>query len=179
MLAFRRPTLADARSMLDTVQLGFESYREWAPHGWDPPSPAVDYARIRANLILPDTWCLIAEDDGAPAGHVAFTPARTRTEPREPLPGLAHLWMLFLRPPWWGTGLARELLARAVEEAAARGYEAMRLETPAGAGRARAFYVREGWTAAGVPVHAPALGLDVVEYRRALWNQDDLADRAT
>jgi GNAT superfamily N-acetyltransferase len=168
VLAFRRATLADARPMVETLQLGFEGYRAWAPRGWDPPAPAIDLARIRADVILPDTWCVIAEDDGETAGHVAFTPARTRAQPREPVPGLAHLWMLFVREPWWGTGLARELLARAVSEAAARGFEAMRLETPAAAARARAFYEREGWSVAGAPAFAPALGLEVIEYRRGL-----------
>jgi GNAT superfamily N-acetyltransferase len=179
MPAFRPATLADARQMSETVRLGFESYRTWAPRGWDPPSPAIDFARIRAEVLLPGTWCVIAEDDGAPAGHVAFTPARTRSEPREPIAGLAHLWMLFVREPWWGTGLARELLARAVAEAAARGYAAMRLETPAGAARARRFYEREGWRVASALVYAPALGLEVVEYRRWLREQHDLADRAS
>jgi GNAT superfamily N-acetyltransferase len=187
MLAFRRATLADSRSMVETVQLGFEGYRRWAPRAWDPPSPAIDLARIRADVILPATWCVIAEDDGATAGHVAFTPAmavpsgsvaRTRVEAREPIPGLAHLWMLFVREPWWGTGLARELLARAVAEAAARGYAAMRLETPAGAGRARRFYEREGWELAREAEYAPVLGLEVVEYRRPLGHQHDLADRS-
>jgi GNAT superfamily N-acetyltransferase len=76
--------------------------------------------------------------------------------------------MLFIRELWWGSGLAPHLLALAVEEAAARGYEAMRLYTPAGQARARAFYAREGWTLAGEPVYEPMLGLDLVEFRRAL-----------
>jgi GNAT superfamily N-acetyltransferase len=177
MPTFRRAGLADAAVLAETVQLGFESYRAWAPRGWDPPAPEIDLARIRSGVVRRDVWCMIAEERGEAAGHVAFTPAlagprdhsgRTPTEPREPIPGLAHLWMLFVREPWWGTGLAADLLSRAVAEAGARGYAAMRLDTPAGAARARAFYEREGWSRAGVPVFAPALGLDVVEYRRGV-----------
>ena len=51
-------------------------------------------------------------------------------------------------------------------EAARQGYESMRLLTPAGQARARAFYERRGWTAAAEPVPEPMLGLDLVEYRR-------------
>jgi GNAT superfamily N-acetyltransferase len=154
----RPATLADVPAMVDTVQLGFASYESWAPRGWDPPSPAIDRASIRAKAELPGTWCLIAEEGGEPAGHVALTPARE----------LALLWMLFVREPWWGSGLAVQLLGRAVAEAAARGFATMRLETPAGAGRARRFYEREGWLRSGPPEYAPALGLEVVEYRRSL-----------
>ena len=119
-------------------------------------------------LGWPDTWCVLAHDGDTPAGHVALHAARDQTEERAPIPGLAHLWMLFIREPWWGTGLAPHLLALAVEEAAAGGYDAMRLYTPAGQSRARAFYAREGWTVAAEPKWEPMLGLDLIEYRRAL-----------
>jgi GNAT superfamily N-acetyltransferase len=99
---------------------------------------------------------------------VALLTARDRDEDRAVIPGLAHLWMLFIREPWWGTGLASRLLALAVEEAGARGYDAMRLYTPAGQARARAFYEREGWAIAGEAMFEPMLGLELVEYRRPL-----------
>jgi GNAT superfamily N-acetyltransferase len=76
--------------------------------------------------------------------------------------------MLFVRPPWWGSGLATRLNALAVAEAAGRGYTAIRLHTPAGQRRARAFYEREGWSTDGVLVPEPLLGIDLVEYRRDL-----------
>ena len=44
----------------------------------------------------------------------------------------------------------------------------MRLHTPAGNLRARAFYEREGWRTDGVAIPEPMLGLDLVEYRRDL-----------
>ena len=84
---------------------------------------------------------MLAHEGDVPAGHVALLAARDQTEERAPIPGLAHLWMLFIREPWWGTGLAPHLLALAVEEAAARGYDAMRLYTPARP-RARARVLR-------------------------------------
>jgi GNAT superfamily N-acetyltransferase len=80
--------------------------------------------------------------------------------------------MLFVREPWWGSGLARRLLGLAVEEATACGYETMRLYTPALHARARAFYAREGWTTSGETTYDPMLALELVEYRRALANPD-------
>ena len=74
--------------------------------------------------------------------------------------------MLFVREPWWGTGLAGRLHGLAVAEAAARGYEQLRLVTPAGQRRSRAFYEREGWSTDGIETLEPMLGLELVTYTR-------------
>jgi GNAT superfamily N-acetyltransferase len=108
------------------------------------------------------------DPESEPAGHVGITHAAERDRPHVRIAGRAHLWMLFVRPPWWGTGLARKLHALGLEEAARRGYETIRLYTPEGAARARAFYEREGWAPAGSSFAEPLLGLDLVEYRRGL-----------
>jgi GNAT superfamily N-acetyltransferase len=165
-LSIRPATLEDVPVLAETVRLGFEGYRAFAPRGWAPPEPATEQARIVDRLPLPDAWCRVAEDAGEPAGHVAILAARAQTGDRLPIPGLAHLWMLFVREPWWGSGVAARLLALAVDEAAARGYEAMQLQTPAGQARARAFYEREGWSTDGIATLEPMLGLDLVTYRR-------------
>jgi len=111
---------------------------------------------------------MAVDDAGEPAGHVGITHAAERERPHVRIPDRAHLWMLFVRPPWWGSGLAGRLNGLAVGEAAARGYAAIRLHTPAGNARARAFYEREGWSTDGVAIPEPLLGLDLVEYRRDL-----------
>jgi ribosomal protein S18 acetylase RimI-like enzyme len=111
---------------------------------------------------------MIAFSGGEPAGHVAVTQAREREEPRPDIPGLAHLWQLFVRPPWWGSGLATRLNALAVAHATERGFAAIRLFTPSGNRRARAFYEREGFKTDGVTVPEPLLGLELVQYRRDL-----------
>ena len=164
----RRATLDDAETIAETVQLGFASFRPWAGPAFDPPSLALELPRVREGLERPTTWALVALSGGAPAGHVALTQAREREEPRPDIPGLAHLWMLFVRPPWWGSGLAARLNALVVEQATERGYAAMRLHTPAGNARARAFYEREGWSTDAIAIPEPLLGLDFVEYRRDL-----------
>jgi GNAT superfamily N-acetyltransferase len=157
----RSATVEDAPALAATVQAGFESYREWAPRGWDPPHPALQLSGIRDRLPSSGCFCLLAEDGGRPAGHVAYLPARGEV-------GVAHLWMLFVRAPWWGTGLATDLLARAVADAREEGYGAMRLQTPAEHARARRFYEREGWAADGDPAFEAMLGLTLVTYRRPL-----------
>lgn len=164
----RPPTLADVPVIAETVYQGFESYRTFLPAGWDPPPEQFERSRIAERLQYADTWCRVAHTATEPAGHVAFMAARDQTEPRALIPGLAHLWMLFIREPWWGSGLARRLHALAVAEATARRYERMRLVTPGAHRRARAFYEREGWTTDGVTTYEPLLALELVEYRRRL-----------
>lgn len=164
----RRATVEDAETLCETVQLGFASFRSWAGPSFDPPPPMLELPKICEGLARPSTWALLAVSGGEPAGHVAVTQARERAEPRPDIPGLAHLWMLFVRPPWWGSGLAARLNGLAVAQAQERGYRTMRLHTPAGNERARAFYEREGWSTDGVAIPEPLLGLDLVEYRRDL-----------
>jgi GNAT superfamily N-acetyltransferase len=164
----RPATVADVPALSETVRQGFEGYRAFLPRGWEPPTEEFEVARITERLGLDDTWCQIAFDGSAVAGHVAFLAAREQTDDRPIIPGLAHLWMLFIREPWWGSGLAPHLLRRAVSEATEQGYDAMRLFTPAGQARARAFYEREGYLVDGDPHWEPMLALDLVEYRREL-----------
>lgn len=101
------------------------------------------------------------------AGHVAFMPATLALRVSDE-PGLAHFWMLFVRPSHWGTGLAGELHAEALREATARGFSSIRLFAAAGQARARRFYEREGWSAAGEAFEDPDFGMALVEYRRPL-----------
>lgn len=159
-ISIRTATIADIDVLVDTLHQGFETYRSFAPPGWAPPPAALDRARIADRLPRPDAWCVMADDGGVPAGHVAVLDDE---EPR-----VVYLWMLFVREPWWGTGVAATLHRLAVAEAAGRGAEAMRLLTPAGQVRARAFYERHGWALARDTTWEPMLALDLVAYRRAL-----------
>jgi GNAT superfamily N-acetyltransferase len=168
-LAFRPASIDDAPALARTTQLGFESYRSWAHPGWRPPDHRLEIRGIRERLRRPDTWCLVAlEPGGEHAGHVGLQPASDRERPHVVIPAHAHLWMLFLRPNWWGSGLAARLHAIATAEAARRGYRTMQLYTPAGHARARAFYEREGWALDGRPFGEPLLDLELVRYRRDL-----------
>ena len=157
----------DTEPIATVLTEGFESYRSFAPPGWEPPDPQAELKRLRAFLGNGEVWCLVAEDGGEIAGHVAIMPSRIHSHPSDN-DAMAHFWQLFVRPPWWGTGLATELHTRAIQEATARGFSSMRLFTPAAAARARRFYEREGWTAAGDPSADLDLGIPIVEYRRAI-----------
>ena len=164
----RRATAADVDVISEIVVEGFGTYRDFAPEGWEPPNRLELAMGMAMRLPDPAWWCLVAETDGVLGGTVAFMPASQHRRASEE-PGLAHLLNLFVRPPLWGTGLARRLHAAAVGEATARGFTAMRLFTPAAQERARRFYEREGWAPAGEPhVEADVGGLEIVEYRRPL-----------
>jgi GNAT superfamily N-acetyltransferase len=159
----------DAQALAGTTRLGFESYKAWAPPGWRPPPRTLEIRSIRERLRSATTWCVFALDpEGEQAGHVGITDAAERDRAHVRIPGRAHLWMLFVRPQWWGSGLASRLHDLGLEEATRRGYETIRLFTPHGAARARAFYEREGWELSSRPWAEPLLGLDLVEYRRGL-----------
>jgi GNAT superfamily N-acetyltransferase len=168
-LDIRLATPDDAGALAGTTRLGFESYREWAPSGCRPPPRALELRAIRERLKQSSTWCAMAvAADGEPAGHVGITDATERDRPHVRIAGRAHLWMLFLRPRGGGSGRAARQHRLALQEAARQGSDTIRLYTPEGQARARAFYEREGWAPAGRPFAEPLLGLDLMEYRRAL-----------
>jgi diamine N-acetyltransferase len=158
----------DAEQLASVLKEGFESYRGFAPSGWEPPAPNWDLERLRERLADPDVWCLLAECDDRSVGHVSLLPAAKHSRWPSPDPGVVQLWHLFVRTDWWGSGLATALHAEALREAAARGYREMRLFTPVAQVRARRFYEREGWSLARPPAFDERIGLEIAEYRRAL-----------
>ncbi len=162
-----RPAVpGDAEQIAAVMAEGFGSYRSFAPPGWEPPDAEAELERFGRFLGSGVLWCLVAEEDGVIAGHVAFMPSRIHPHPSDD-DSMAHFWQLFVRERWWGTGLATALHAEAVREAGARGFTTMRLFTPAAQARARRFYEREGWTPAGEPFDDLDFGMPLVEYRRA------------
>ena len=159
-MRIRPAASADLPAVLQINAEGFETYRDFAPPDWEPPQ----FDGI-AELALDEraAW-LAAEDEGRVVGHVMFIPAATSSVPLDD-PTLAHVVQVFVASSHRGTPVATELMEALVEEAVRRGYEHMRLFTPAGAGRARRFYEREGWTEVDHVEDTP-LGFPVVEYRR-------------
>ena len=165
-LVFRPATVDDAGRLAAVLVEGFDTFRAFAPADWQPPRTD-DVARdMAARLEEPTIWCLLAEQRPHVAGYVSLLPA---TDSRRPVddPRLAHFWMLFVRAPWWGSGLASRLHGEACRAALSRGFTTMRLFTPAGQARARRFYEREGWRLVDAPFVDPELGLSIVEYRRS------------
>jgi GNAT superfamily N-acetyltransferase len=171
-IATRQATSADLEELVADVQQGFDSYVAFAPLGWQPPDMSADRARTSDYLADPATWALLALAGGRCAGHVAFFPAREPTpadnwRERPLIPGLAHLWQLFVRPPWWGQGVAPVLHQAAVAEIGARGFQRARLFTPSLHVRARRFYERRGWSPCREQ-WSEDLGLMITEYGLSL-----------
>jgi GNAT superfamily N-acetyltransferase len=152
---------ADVPALLDITREGFETYRAFAPPGWELP----DFSEEQVVAIDDVATWIVAEDGGAPVGHALLIPAdRSRAPAGDP--SLGHLMQLFVRRSHWGTGVARALHAEVLAEAPPRGFSAVRLFTPAQQARARRFYEREGWQAVDERHDAP-LGFPIVEYRIA------------
>lgn len=158
----------DAAALAAVTLDAFETYREWTPENWNPPGVPGEHeaALLAERLALPDYWCRFEESGGEAVGYVVLRDAVTTGNDPRPIPGLAHIWHLFVRPAWWGKGVAKRLHDAAVGEARRRGCEAIRLWTPAGNARARAFYAREGWCETGGEHYAAELDLALLEYRR-------------
>jgi predicted N-acetyltransferase YhbS len=166
-MLIRPATHADADAIAAMVVEADATFTEFAEAGWTPPSYESEVEKARSTVAEPDSWTRIAEVEGAVVGYVSFTAATLTREPVDD-PELAHLGRLFVRPTHWGAGVATALHAKALAAAAAQGFTAMRLFTPAAHGRARRFYEREGWHAMAGEIPAGKLGLALTEYRRAL-----------
>jgi GNAT superfamily N-acetyltransferase len=156
----RRAWPADAETMVRTARLGQETWRAFAPRGWALRAVGEHVADTRAWLARPGAWGVLAFLNGEPAGHAAMFPGNWE-EARS-----AILWGLFVRPAWWGSGLADALHEAFIAHARASGYPYAWLATPAGHARARRFYERRGWHASGPP--ETWIDLPVIAYRRAV-----------
>jgi len=168
-ISTRRATVADLDVLVADVQAGFDSYVDFTPRGWAPPDVFADTTAMAETLADRDTWAVLALSESEPVGHIAIIPARQRTpgQPRATsptIPGLAHLWQLFVLPDWWGRGVAALLHDAAIAEIRARGYAEARLYTPSLHARARRFYERRGWKATEEQYN-DELTLMLTEYR--------------
>lgn len=161
----RRAAPDDGPAIGRVTSEGFESYRSFAPEGWQPPDDMI--GGVGERLARPGAWGIVHEDGGDIVGFAAFIPAYEIPD-GPPIPDLAHVWALFVARRAWGTGVARGLMGALLEEIAVQGFPEARLFVAAGQTRARAFYVRERWRETGEPWFAERLGLDLVEMRRAV-----------
>jgi GNAT superfamily N-acetyltransferase len=170
-LQLRRAGVGDLTAIHHHVQAGFDSYADFAPPGWAPPQVAAEAPTTQALLRDADTWALLALHAGDPVGHAAFFPGRERAPSHRPsdwrarplIPGLAHLWQLFVLAPWWGQGVAPTLHEAAITEMRRRAFTRARLYTPTAHKRARRFYERRGWRPGADAFHH-GLALELTEY---------------
>ena len=168
----KRAVAADIDAIAAIVEAGFQSYGDFLPADWAPPSMSVERERILETLTAPGTWARLACAGSRVVGHVGFVPGHERRagdapKPTPKVPGLAHLWHLFVDPGWWGAGVAALLHELALAEMREQGYAQARLFTPALHTRARRFYERRGWATVDRQFN-DGLGLEMVEYRLEL-----------
>jgi GNAT superfamily N-acetyltransferase len=176
----RLATGDDVDAIIAVFRAGVETYREFAPVDWQPPDP--DRDNTRDILADPRTWAMLALAGAEVVGHCSFTPARERGSDASPrgwrdrplIPGMSHLWQLFVRPRWWGTGVGALLHDAGVAEMRAQGYECARLYTPTAHTRARRFYERRDWSAVDEQEDTD-FGLPLTEYRLELAQTGSLA----
>jgi RimJ/RimL family protein N-acetyltransferase len=157
----RDATSGDAARIAAAVVGALARYRDISPAGWEPYD--YDAAEERSVLEAPAYRCVVSEPGGVLAGHVGWWPAMESRRGSDD-PALVHLRQLFVHPGWWGSGLAARLLGVAADDARSRGFERLRLFTPAAQGRARRFYERHGFHAPAPPEDDLRFGMPVVEY---------------
>lgn len=164
MSTLRPATTDDADAAHAVCARGFAFYDTFGVEGYRRPGETAEELRSR----LRTGWGHVAEHEGAVVGFAAAEPGREEVRTGALVPGLAHVWAVFVDEAHWGDGTATSLLAAVVAEARDRGFAQARLYTPALHVRALRFYAREGWTERGAPQLVAHLGLELIELRRPL-----------
>jgi GNAT superfamily N-acetyltransferase len=156
-VTFRSATPRDTVAVAELVHAGLETYRAFAPPGWSPNPPIQQEPEIHQRLSRDNVRSRLALDGIRAVGITGWMPAAA-------VPRLAHLWLLFVAPAAWGTGVADSLLTWAVDGMRESGFHAGQLWTPTAQARARAFYERHGWRSTGETQFSPELELELVRY---------------
>jgi GNAT superfamily N-acetyltransferase len=182
-LTVRPPGEGDVPGIAALVGACDETYRSWAPPGWEPPPPGRELDRWRGRIVDGSWWTRVAVEPGdRVVGLVCFTqavvqrtlpsPAGRRAIPEgvltvEPIPGRAHVSAVFTHPDRWREGVAAGLLALAEDAMRAERYREVQLWTPREA-PARRFYEAAGWRHDGREQWLAELALPIVAYLKRL-----------
>ena len=106
--------------------------------------------QVYLRLADPAGFALLVEEDGDPVAMALVLQALAQDGAgRDPLPGLAHVSMIAVRPDRWGRGLGAVVLDLAQLTARKRGFTRAQLWTHETNRRAQRLYERLGWAASG------------------------------
>src|SRR2546421_8102137 len=103
---FRAIVRDDIDELAAVVADAFVAYRAFAHPDWEPP-PASEQVHVLQRWIAdPDFWGELASDEQALVGHATVIPASRHSFRAVPDAALAHLGHLFIKPRYWGSGVA-------------------------------------------------------------------------
>jgi len=125
--------ITDARWPEDraTVEALFREYIASLTEDISFQNPEDELAALPGKYARPGGVVLIAWDGAEAAGAIAY---------RMFEPGVAEMKRLYVRPAYRGSGLGRELANELIEEARARGYRTVMLDTLVSMQAARELY---------------------------------------
>lgn len=106
--------------------------------------------QVHRRLADPAGFALLVEQDGEPVAMALVLQALAQDgASQDPLPGLAHVSMVAVRPDRWGQGLGAHIMDLAQLDAGKRGFTRAQLWTHETNRRAQRLYERLGWAASG------------------------------
>jgi ribosomal protein S18 acetylase RimI-like enzyme len=106
--------------------------------------------QVRRRLTGPASFALLVEEDSDPVAMALVLQALAQDgASQDPLPGIAHISMVAVRPDRWGRGLGALVLDLVQHEARDRGFTRAQLWTHETNRRAQRLYERLGWVASG------------------------------
>ena len=131
----------------------------------DHSFPEADRDRFGSVLADPEVTVLMAERRGEVVGYVGCGSSRDA----DASPRTGEVRTFFVAPSSWRRGVGRELMAAALADLRARGYEDATVWTFAANDRANAFYADQGFAPDGAERTEEAWGhIREVRYRRRL-----------
>src|SRR5260370_23433198 len=143
---------------IETARSLFRAYAAGLPFSLDFQNFAEELAELPAPYTAPAGCLLVARGEGGAVGVVALKPLAA---------GIAELKRLYVVRGARGTGVGRMLAERALEAAAAKGYQRVRLDTHRPSmSAAIVLYRRLGFIE--IPPYGPDLGGEISFFEKHL-----------
>jgi GNAT superfamily N-acetyltransferase len=169
-LKLRPAVPGDAGAIARLVTRCDETYRAWAPRGWEPPEPQRERSKWADRLRDPQYWVRVTiEPVGALVGLVCWRPERASGDWGDAVPGVGYVSYVHVDPERWREGIAGSLLELAEEAMRGAGYERALLWTFEAA-PARHLYERRGWRPDSRRRWEAEMRLPMVGYEKSLGN---------